>query len=340
MTKLGKEPFSIDDVQYLLEASKNKKTPIKSNLLSQELITGLGNIYVDEVLYASKIHPLTNSNVVDKRDWENIVKNSVVILNEAIRMGGSTIKSYHPGKDIDGNFQTRLKIYGRSGESCPTCGATYRFIKVGGRGTTFCPVCQIKLGAPLNIALTGKIASGKSTLLNLMKQNHIATLSSDEVVNDLYKKEEVTQQIERLLGIKFPDKFVDKDILRKHVLLNPKDRKKLEKVVHFMVLKKIKDFLATSTSDIRVVEIPLLFEAKMDVLFDSVIITDIDINIQKERILNRDKDKAMYLLEINKNNKIDENKNKATYLIHNNGSKDEFIDECSKLINKLKGRLN
>ena len=92
--------------------------PIKTALLTQTLITGLGNIYVDEVLFASKIHPLTPAKFITKNEWETIIKESKRILTEAIKAGGSTIKSYHPGKDISGEFQTKLLAYGRKGEKC------------------------------------------------------------------------------------------------------------------------------------------------------------------------------------------------------------------------------
>ena len=340
IAKLGPEPFAIDDVTPLLKKSKGKKLPIKSNLLDQSLMTGLGNIYVDEVLFASKIHPLTSSHLINKQQWETIVKNARDILNTAIESGGSTIKSYHPGKDISGNFQTRLKAYGKAGELCPNCGATFRFIKVGGRGTTFCPRCQLKVGEPLNVAITGKIASGKSTLMTIFKQEGYEVLSSDEIVKDLYKKSEVTNAIEKLLKIKFSGDEVDKNQLREHLLLNPKDKKKLEKYVHSLVLKEIKNFLANSKSPIRVVEVPLLFEAKMDSLFDTIIVTDVSQEKQYKLLKDRDPKNADYLLEINKTNKIDENKNKATYLISNSGDKTQFIKECKNIINKLKCRLD
>ena len=340
IAKLGPEPFVINDVTTLMKKCKGKKMPIKSNLLDQSLMTGLGNIYVDEVLYASNIHPLTPSCLIKKEEWELIVKNAKEILTTAIKLGGSTIKSYHPGKDIDGNFQTRIKIYGKSGETCPICGATFRFIKVGGRGTTFCPKCQQKRGAPINVGITGKIASGKSSLLEAFKDAGHDVLSSDAVVAELYKSNEVANKIEQLLKIKFPGKGVDKDILREHILLNPKDKKKLEKLVHALVLKEIKNFLATSKSPIRAVEVPLLFEAKMDNLFDTIIVADIDEKKQLELLTARDPKHATYLLEINKTNKIDENKNKASYLISNTGDKVEFIKNCNKVINKLKDRLN
>ena len=209
LAKLGPEPFEVKDVNEIMKKVKNSRKPIKTTLLDQTLITGLGNIYVDETLYASHIHPLTLTNQVTKKEWEAIISNAKEILSIAIEMGGSTIKSYHPGKDIDGNFQTRIKIYGRSGEVCPTCGHEYRFIKVGGRGTTFCPVCQMKKGAPINIGLTGKISSGKSTALDLYKELGAATLSSDEIVKKLYEKEEVATLIEKTLKIKFASNKVD-----------------------------------------------------------------------------------------------------------------------------------
>ena len=340
IAKLGPEPFAIDDVTPLIKKSKGKKLPIKSNLLDQSLMTGLGNIYVDEVLYASKIHPLTPSYLISKDQWELIVRNAREILTTAIELGGSTIKSYHPGKDIDGNFQTRIKIYGKSGELCPICGATFRFIKVGGRGTTFCPKCQLKHGEPLNVGITGKIASGKSSLLEAFKNAGYEVLSSDDVVKELYQKNDVANVIEKTLKIKFPGEGVDKDILREHILLNPKDKKKLEKVVHSLVLKEIRNFLAISKSPIRAVEVPLLFEAKMDNLFDTIIVTDIDEKKQYQLLKERDQKNADYLLEINKTNKIDENKNKATYLISNNGDKKAFVKECNNIINKLKCRLD
>ena len=339
LSKLGPEPFYVNDVSHIMKQVKNSKKPIKTALLDQTLITGLGNIYVDETLYMSHIHPLTPAGLINKKEWENIVSNASFILNKAIEMGGSTIKSYHPGKDIDGNFQTRIQIYGKEGETCPTCGHTYRFIKVGGRGTTFCPVCQRKKGKPQNIALTGKIASGKSIALETFKELGASVLSSDEIVKELYQKEEIASLIEKTLKIKFSSNIVNKDELRNHLLLNPSDKKKLEKIIHPLVEKEISNFLNTDKNDIRVVEIPLLFEAKLDHYFETIVVIDIDKNIQLERLSNRDKEKAIYLEEINKTNKIDENKNKATYLISNNSSIKDFKSEIKKVFIQAKDLL-
>ena len=339
LSKLGPEPFDVKDVSFLMKKCKNKHLPIKSTLLDQSLMTGLGNIYVDETLYASNIHPLTPAHLINKEEWETIVKNACRILNEAIALGGSTIKSYHPGKDIDGNFQTRIKIYGKQGETCPICHSTYRFIKVGGRGTTFCPKCQLKKGAPIHVGLTGKIASGKSTVMNFFKEKDIPTLSSDKVVHELYKKEEVVSLIAKTLKISFPNNKMDYNILRNHLLIHKEDKKKLEKVIHPLVKKEIVKFLK-GDEPLKVVEVPLLFESKMDNLFDTIIVVDIDEKHQYELLSQRDEKLAPLLLEIKNTNKIDTNKYKATYLIDNNGDKKALAKECSNIFNKLRDRLD
>ena len=336
IAKLGPEPFTINDVSSLVKKTNKLKKPIKTALLDQTLMTGLGNIYVDEVLFASKIHPLTPACKITKKEWVEIVKNSKEILNSAIASGGSTIKSYHPGKDIDGNFQTRLKVYGKAGEECARCHSrVYRFIKVGGRGTTFCPNCQKKLGAPISVAITGKIASGKSTATKAFAEKGYDTLSSDQVVSELYLRKDITNKIEKLLGIQFQEDTVNKDILRNHLLTHPKDKRKLERFVHPLVKKEIIDFLKTSKSPIRVAEVPLLFESKLDALFDVIIIVDISESKQNELINNRDKEKALYLKEINKTNQIEKNRNKATCLIPNNSSLNKFNIEINKVITEL-----
>ena len=138
-----------------------------------------------------------------------------------------------------------------------------------------------------------------------------------------------------MFSLKFPNKIVNKDILRDYLLINPKDKKRLERFIHPLVAKQIKSFLSTK-DPIKVVEVPLLFESKLDSLFDVIIVADIKEDKQNELINNRDKAKAIYLKEINKTNKIDENKNKASYLISNNGSKEQFINKVNKIITELR----
>ena len=339
IAKLGSEPFLVEDVTSLVNKSKKLSLPIKTALLSQELITGLGNIYVDEVLFASKIHPLTPAKLISKEEWEKIIKESKRILNAAIEAGGSTIKSYHPGKDIDGNFQTSLLAYGRNGQKCVVCHTNMRFIKVNGRGTTFCPHCQIKRGAPIRIAIVGKIASGKSTVLEVFnKMNHL-TLSSDAIVHKLYEDQKLQALICKRLKIKEDGEFIS--ILSKHLKVNSKDLDRLEKIVHPLVKKEIEKQFKLSKSPLLIAEVPLLFKAKMENMFDVIIGVDVKEDIQMSRLEIRDQEKSAFLKRINDlNNMFNEHYQDLDFVIFNNSDMKSLEKETREVINKVLSRLN
>ena len=339
VAKLGPEPFDVNDTSKLLEQCKRISLPIKTALLSQELITGLGNIYVDEVLFASKIHPLTPAKLISKKEWDSIIKESKRILNEAIAAGGSTIKSYHPGKDINGEFQTKLLAYGRNGQKCASCHAFMRFIKVNGRGTTFCPRCQIKRGAPLKIAIVGKIASGKSTVLEEFSKNNAFVISSDQIVHELYNDSKVQELINKKLKIKGDGDFVNG--LRNHLSKNEKDLDRLEKIVHPLVKKEIEEEFKKSRSSLLVAEVPLLFKAKMQNMFDIIIGVDIDEKIQLTRLENRDKEKSAFLKRINDvNNMFVEHKDEINFIIINNDNISSLSKQTKQIIDTISDRLN
>ena len=339
IAKLGPEPFDVEDVSQIVKQTKKISLPIKTALLSQEIITGLGNIYVDEVLFASKIHPLTPAKLIKPEEWQIIIKESKRILNEAIVAGGSTIKSYHPGKDINGNFQTSLKAYGKNGQKCVICHTNMRFIKVNGRGTTFCPHCQIKRGSPLKIAIVGKIASGKSVVLDIFKKHDYLSLSSDEIVHCLYEKEDVQALIIKRLKLKSCDNFIES--LREHLKVNSKDLERLEKIVHPLVKKEIEKEFKKSKSSLLVAEVPLLFKAKMENMFDVIIGVDIDENVQIERLNIRDKEKSAFLKHINDdNNYFSEHRQDIDFIINNNGDIKTLQKQVEEVIDKVVSRLN
>ena len=339
IAKLGPEPFVVDDVSFLINKSKRISLPIKTALLSQELITGLGNIYVDEVLFASKIHPLTPAKLIKKSEWESIIKESKRILNAAIIAGGSTIKSYHPGKDIDGNFQASLLAYGKKGQKCVVCHTNMLFIKVNGRGTTFCPHCQKKVGAPLKVAIVGKIASGKSEVLSIFKKKNYLALSSDEIVHNLYEKEEIQKLIIKKLKLKMGGDFLA--TLREHLKVNFKDLEKLEKTVHPLVKKEIENAFKKSSSPLLVAEVPLLFKAEMQNMFDVIIGVDVKEKIQLERLKIRDQEKSAFLKRINDaNNLFDEHRGELDFIISNDSNLKDLESKVNEIINKVSSRLN
>ena len=127
---------------YLLDKFKNKRLPIKTVLLDQTIISGLGNIYVNEVMFYAKINPLKEAKNISKEECDLIVKGSDEIIREAIKMGGTTIKSYTSSLGVTGRFQQNLKVHKREGEACLVCGSIILNIKIGGRSTYYCPECQ------------------------------------------------------------------------------------------------------------------------------------------------------------------------------------------------------
>ena len=141
--KQGYEPGDKNlTVSYLLDKFKNKRLPIKTTLLDQTIISGLGNIYVDEVLFASNINPLKVTNKINKDEAQRIIDSSNIIIKNAIKYGGTTIRSYTSSLGVKGSYQDYLKVHHRLNMECFNCGSKINKIKVNGRGTYYCPKCQ------------------------------------------------------------------------------------------------------------------------------------------------------------------------------------------------------
>lgn len=141
--KQGIEPIS-DKLtkEYLLEQFKGKTGPIKNLLLDQTIISGLGNIYANEVLFASGINPTRKGSSITLEECDKIVKSSKEIINKAIECGGTTIKSYTSSLGVTGRFQQFLQVHKKEGEPCPICGKPISRIKINGRSTYYCENCQ------------------------------------------------------------------------------------------------------------------------------------------------------------------------------------------------------
>ena len=144
ISKLGKEPWDEDLTKEYLKEKLNKKKAIKTLLLDQSIITGIGNIYADEILFLSHIHPETyGANLTDK-NLNDIIKNTKTILEHAIKLGGTTIHTYTSVDGITGLFQQELLVHGKKDEDCPNCKHKIIKIVVNTRGTYYCPHCQKK----------------------------------------------------------------------------------------------------------------------------------------------------------------------------------------------------
>lgn len=143
ISKLGLEPFSPQiSGHYLYDKAQRKSITIKQFLLDQSIITGLGNIYADEVLFKTKLHPKTPVNTISETKFNEIIEVSKMILTKAIKLGGTTIHSFLSIGNLSGRFQNQLMVYGRSDEPCFICNTPIKKIRLGGRGTHYCPHCQ------------------------------------------------------------------------------------------------------------------------------------------------------------------------------------------------------
>jgi formamidopyrimidine-DNA glycosylase len=140
---LGPEPFSDEfTVEYLEKKLVKTNRKIKTALLDQKVFVGLGNIYVDEALFRAGIHPERLANTLHKNEITLLHREIVATLSEAVKKGGSTIRSYVNSQGEIGMFQLELYAYGRKGEECKRCGTPLEKTTVGGRGTHYCPQCQ------------------------------------------------------------------------------------------------------------------------------------------------------------------------------------------------------
>lgn len=140
---MGLEPWDKKlTPEYLQIKYSNKKIPIKTALLDQSVIVGIGNIYADEILFLSHINPLKKSNSLTKEDHENIIKYTKQVLEKAIKKGGTTIRSYTSVDGVHGLFQQELLVHNQQNKPCRNCQTIILKTKVGGRGTYYCPNCQ------------------------------------------------------------------------------------------------------------------------------------------------------------------------------------------------------
>ncbi len=141
--KQGIEPIDKKlSKEYLLEKFHKSNLPIKTLLLDQTIIAGLGNIYANEVLFKAKINPYKKGKELSLDECERIVKSSREIIEEAIKCGGTTIRSYTSSLGVTGRFQQNLYVHKRDGENCKICNNPLIKEFIGGRSTYYCSNCQ------------------------------------------------------------------------------------------------------------------------------------------------------------------------------------------------------
>lgn len=325
---IGKEPFSFtEDEFYHLLHIENKY--LKELLLDQKLIAGIGNIYSDEICFKSGISPFKYTKNITKEEASLILKNSIEILNSAIENNGSTVKSYKASKHVSGSFQNKLNVYSKAHTLCNKCKKVkIEKRRLNGRGTSLCPICQ---KAGINVAITGKIASGKSLVASYFNDFGFALFSCDDEVHKLYKDNKFLESLENKFPMIFTPKFNKKKITT--LLTNDKKfKKEYETYIFDAIKKKINEFIILNDGKDKVFEVPLLFDAHMENMFTYIVGVETDKQLEHLKERGEDASRANF----NKLNSYDLNKDKLDFVIKTNSTKEELKIKVRELCLELK----
>ena len=330
LAKLGPEPFDFSPADFFKTLSAIKK-PIKEAIMDQTVIAGVGNIYADESLYRAQVNPLTKACLLSEKECTSLLKAIQAILKEAIDLGGSTIKSYHPKEGVSGNMQTQLLAYGKDGSSCPRCGTKFKRITLNGRGTTHCPLCQREKGERFVVGVLGPIHSGKSTVSSFLAKKGYLLFDADKEAKKLYGLKSVQSKIAKL----FPsclkeDGSIDFSIIREEIAQSAEKKRALNKIIFPLVKQKARKFILKSPQNSNIVlDVPLLFEANMGELCSLTALVLASPELQRKRLLDEGRD-ADNLLSLNQDYPIEKARKLASLIIENNGSISALKEEIDK----------
>jgi formamidopyrimidine-DNA glycosylase len=143
LDKLGPDALSKEfNAKYLYNIFQKRKKPVKSLLLDQTIVSGVGNIYGDEALFVAKINPLKNSKLLTEKEVKSIVLAIKKVLKKSLKLRGISISDYRDTYGNKGGYDKVRLVYDREGDSCYSCGAKIKRVKIGGRSSYYCPNCQ------------------------------------------------------------------------------------------------------------------------------------------------------------------------------------------------------
>lgn len=143
LAAIGPEPFSAEFGGALLHrVTRNRSAAIKQVLMDSHVVAGVGNIYANEALFRSGIHPATAARRIALARYQKLAQNVRHTLELAISAGGSSLRDYVGSNGLAGNFQSQFLVYGRAGQPCQRCGSMIKEIRQGQRATFYCPRCQ------------------------------------------------------------------------------------------------------------------------------------------------------------------------------------------------------
>ena len=328
LSNLGPEPFDVEDIKEIYKKIHSSKKPIKELLLDQTILSGIGNIYADEILFKSGISPFQKGNLLKIDDVKRIIDNAKEILSLAIEHNGSTVRSYQASKTIEGSYQDFLKVYGKQGQLCPKC-HRYHIEKkqLSGRGTSYCPHCQ---NVGISVCITGKIASGKSLATSYFQEEGFIAFSADDEIHRMYQEKEFKAKIKANFPFLFTP-YLNKKKISKLLHTDKRFRRQYEAFLYRELKERMFAFFLKNNGKKKVFEIPLVFDASMEKLFTYLV--GVETTKQREHLLMRgeDPDRASF----NKLNSYDQHREELDYILKADGTREELKENVKKLIEKL-----
>ncbi len=323
---LGKEPFNITQEELYRKYSHSHKM-VKELLLDQSIMSGIGNIYANEILFDAKISPFLPGSALSEEQCSSLLSSSKKILSLAIEKNGSTIRSYHAKIDESESFQNLLKVYSRKGQPCEVCHHKIEKRQVGQRGTEYCPYCQ-KTG--IDVAITGKIASGKSLAASYFREEGFLLFSADDEIHKMYQEKDFLKELRHFFPSLFTPKL-DKKVITEKLKNDKSFKRKYLSFLYKRLREKINDFTIENNGKNKIFEMPVLFDAKMDDLFP--IIVGVETTKQKEHLLERGDDPNRVFF--NNLNSYDAHKDQLDYILHSDGEKSELKKQVIDVIKKI-----
>lgn len=334
LDNLGYEPF--DETlagPVLRKLTLKDKMVIKTKLLDQSLIAGIGNIYANEICFRCGLDPLRKSCYISVSKWDEVIEATREVLKQAIEQGGTTIRSYTSSLGVTGLFQQSLMVHAREKESCYCCGSEIIKIRVNGRGTYYCPVCQRR--KPLVVAVTGCIGSGKSEVSSYLKERGYLTISSDEINADLLKQPQTIADLAAILGCQKED--IDKKYLSEVIFSQSAAKEKVESYLHQRIYQEIASWIKENEAEkLLFVEVPLLYEVGWDRYFDYNVNVDSRPELIYQRLLeNRKMKKEEVDRRLRNQLSLAEKAKRADYNLDNRSTLEKLHDSIETLIRRL-----
>lgn len=334
LNKLGLEPNDPKlDKYYLFDKFKKISLPIKSALLDQTIISGLGNIYADEVLFMSRLNPYTKAKELTLDELDRIVNSTNEVINKAIKLGGTTIKSFVNSHAATGLFQNELLVHTK--KNCPVCNETITKEFIGGRGTYYCKQCQKKKKV---YAITGSIATGKSTVSKMIKDFGYKVIDLDSISKGIYCDEALLKKMKVHFKEAITDGVVDRSKLGQIIFSDSNKKELLNSLTHPVILSKMNDEISLCSDEIVFVDFPLLFEGEFQSMFDGVILSYTPKAEQLKRLMERDNiDKTYALKKIDSQIDIEKKKSLSDFVVDNSSLLEYTKLKVEEILNIIRG---